>query len=211
MRFTFVVGLLLLAAVATAQPLAPSVAFGVHGNISLASLPGPDVQGSDALKEVYGTGLGGGVHFDVHFIMIGVRLSADYVHFAPDNDKYQQSLANLIGTAASRFSVDGGGINMFSVSANIKWGLLPIPIVTPYVTGGIGLARLNVDAAKVKLDGIETKGYAGFESETKTAFNLGVGVDIKIGITLFVEARYTWVLTDPKTSTLVPVAIGITF
>jgi hypothetical protein len=36
-------------------------------------------------------------------------------------------------------------------------------------------------------------------------------VDVNVGVKLFLEVRYTWVLTDPKTSTLVPVMLGITF
>ncbi len=55
------------------------------------------------------------------------------------------------------------------------------------------------------------KAYAGFSSETKTAYNVGAGVDVSIGVTLFLEVKYMWVVTDPETSTLFPVTIGVTF
>jgi len=46
--------------------------------------------------------------------------------------------------------------------------------------------------------------------ETKFSANLGAGVDLKVGIELYVEARYTWIFTSGETSTYIPVSIGIT-
>ena len=208
-RYALLCSFMLVTTVAFAQ--IPSVAFGVHANITNGNFPGPQIGGSDALKDVYGTGFGGGAHLDVGTIGLSFRFSADYLSFSPDNAKYQAALANYIGVAASQFSVDGGTISFWSISANAKMPILPLPIITPYLTGGIGLGIVSVGDAKVLQGGVQTKAFPGFSSESKTAFNLGAGVDLKIGITLFLEVRYTWVLTDPKTSTLVPVAIGITF
>jgi len=50
----------------------------------------------------------------------------------------------------------------------------------------------------------------GVPSQTKTMFNLGAGVDFHLGITLFVELRYTWILTDGETTTYLPVMLGVT-
>ena len=169
------------------------------------------MNGVTALKDVYGTGWGGGAHLDIHLAVVGVRLSGDYLRFSPDNDKYRESLAALIGTAASQFSVEGGGITFLSITANAKMPIFPLPVVTPYLTGGIGFARISVDEARVLQNGTPTNQFPGFPSETKTSLNAGAGVDLKIGITLFLEVRYTWVFTDPSTSTLTPVSLGITF
>ena len=46
------------------------------------------------------------------------------------------------------------------------------------------------------------------KGETKTAFNVGAGVDLKIGITLFIEGKYTWIMTEGETSTYIPISIG---
>ncbi len=215
MRALVLCSLLLIAATVQAQPviggLAPSVQFGIQADLTNANFPGPNINGSDALKDVYGLGLGGGIHLDVAFAMLSVRLSGDYLKFSPDNDKYQQALNKIIGTAAGQFSVTGGGISMISGNLNAKMGILPLPVIKPYLTGGIGLARLSVDDATITQNGVPVHAIGGFSSDTKTMFNVGAGVDVSLGVNLYVEAKYTWVMTDPTTSTLVPLQIGITF
>jgi len=215
MRSLALVAALMMVGTAFSQPvvggLAPSVNFGVHANFMNANFPGPQINGATALKDVYGAGFGGGLHLDVQLAMVSFRISGDYLSFSPDNDKYRQGLEGIIGTAAGQFSVDGGGITMLSGNLNAKMAILPLPVVKPYLTGGIGLARLSVDDARVMQNGIETKAYGGFSSETCTAWNLGAGVDLSIGVTLFLEVKYMWIVTEPETSTLVPVTIGVTF
>jgi opacity protein-like surface antigen len=213
MRWFAVVVALLVATNAFAQlgGIGPSVDFGIHGNFMNANFPGPKIQGTTALQDVYGAGYGGGIHLDVRLAMVSFRVSGDYLTFSPDNDKYQKALEGIIGTAAGQFKVDGGGITMWSGNLNAKMAILPLPIVKPYMTGGIGLSRLSVDDARIMQGGIQTKAYAGFSSETKTAWNVGAGVDLSIGVTLFLEVKYVWVMTEPETSTLVPVTIGVTF
>jgi opacity protein-like surface antigen len=205
----------LIATTAAAQPviggLAPSVHFGAHVNFMNANFPGPQISGATALKDVYGAGFGGGVHLDVELAMVGFRISGDYLSFSPDNDKYRSGLQGIIGTAAGQFSVEGGGISLWAGSINAKMNILPLPVVKPYLIGGVGFARLSVDDAKVVQGGVETKAYPGFSSETKTSWNIGAGVDLNVGVTLFLEVKYMWVMTDPETSTLFPVTIGITF
>jgi opacity protein-like surface antigen len=211
MKRLLAVALFLTVATTAFAQLLPSVGFGVHGNFMNANFPGPQINGTSALKDVYGAGFGGGVHLDIRLAVLSLRVSGDYLSFSPDNDKYRKALEGVIGTAAGQFSVDGGGITMWSGNLNAKWQLLPIPVVKPYLTGGIGFARLSVDEAKVMQGGVQTKKYDGFASETQTAWNVGAGVDLSIGITLFLEVKYMWVMTAPETSTLVPVTVGVTF
>ncbi len=192
-------------------PVGPSLAFGFHANFTNLNLPGPSVNGATPLEDVYGGGYGGGVHLDISFVTLGLRVSGDYFTFSPDNDKYRSALAALVGSAASQFSLNGGRVSIISGNVNAKMGVLPIPILSPYLTGGIGLARISADETKVIFQGQPTQGFPSFSSETKTSFNIGAGVDLNVGVALFLEVKYTWILTDNKTSTYVPVTIGITF
>ena len=181
------------------------IAFGLHAN-------GASINVSGELKDAYGPGYGGGAHVDFNLPVISLRVSGDYISFSPDNDKYRQILARLVGgTAAAGWAIDGGSISILSANANVKWGLLPLPIVKPYLTGGVGLARLGVSDATVKYNGVSQGSLPGVKAQTQTAFNVGLGVDFSIGVTLFIEAKYTWILTEGETSTYAPVSIGITF
>jgi opacity protein-like surface antigen len=204
-----------MATAAAAQPVVggfvPTVDFGAHVNLTNSNFPGPTINGTTALDDVYGAGFGGGVHLDVQFAMLSLRVSGDYLTFSPDNEKYQKSLEALVGTAAGQFTIEGGGITMWSGNLNAKMAILPLPVIKPYLTGGIGFASINADDAKVMQNGAPTKEYSGFPSETKMMWNVGAGVDFSIGVTLFLEVKYVWIMTDPETSTLVPVTIGVTF
>ncbi len=199
-----VIGGLLLLSVSLAFAQAPSVHFGVQGNFGSINVAEP-------MKSVYGPGFGGGAHLDINFAMLALRVSGDYITFAPDNDKYRQVLSGLTGTAAQSFAIEGGRINIFSGTVNLKTTFLPLPIVTPYITGGVGLANISVDDAKITFNGAPQGTVAGVKGQTKTALNLGAGVDLKVGITLYIEAKYTWVFTEGETSTYIPISIGITF
>lgn len=205
--------LFVVASVAFAQPnpIGAKVSFGIQGNATSINLPGPVINGTQPLKDVYGGGYGGGVHLDVGLAMFSFRLSGDYITFAPDNDLYRNALAQLAGQAASQFSIEGGRINIISGTVNGKMQFLPLPIVSPYLTGGIGLARISADETKVVFAGQPSTAFSGFSSETKTTFNLGAGVDLNVGVALYLEAKYTWILTDGETSTYVPVTLGVTF
>jgi len=213
--FSLLVVALCLATAAVAQPVVgafvPSVNFGAHVNLTNSNFPGPSINGSTALQDVYGAGFGGGVHLDIQLAMLSLRISGDYLSFSPDNEEYQKGLQDLIGNAATQFTIDGGALTMWSGNLNAKMAILPLPVIKPYLTGGIGFASLNVADAKVMQNGVETKAYPGFPSVTKTAWNVGAGVDLSIGVTLYLEVKYMWVMTDPETSTLFPVTIGVTF
>ncbi len=195
-------GIILFAVGARAQV---SLGWGLHGNYARLNAAGP-------VSSVYGDGLGGGLHVDVDLMMITLRFSGDYVTFAPDEDKYRNELARLLGSAAAGYTVDGGKINILSVNANVKWALLPLPVVSPYLTGGIGLAQLSSGDLTVKYNGVVQGNVPKVDGETKTALNVGAGVDLKLGgIALFAEAKYTWILTEGEKTGYIPITVGITF
>lgn len=183
-----------------------SLGWGIHGNYAQLDVS------SSAISSVYGPGWGGGAHLDVNLMMISLRFSGDYVAFSPDQGKYRNELAQLLGSAAAGYTIDGGKVNILSVSANAKWTLLPIPILSPYLTGGIGLAQRSAGDLTVKNNGTPISAVPSIGDETGTAVNLGAGVDLKLGgVALFAEARYTWILGHEKSTKYIPIAVGITF
>ena len=210
--FFLLIALTVFAAHAQGVPMiGPSVSFGVHGNLGLISLPGPEVNGSTPLDEVYGLGYGGGVHFDVEFVSVTLRVSADYTTFSPDDANYQKALAGLAGSAASDFTIEGGRINIVSANVNGTLPILPLPFVSPYITAGVGLARIDADAAEISFQGAPSATYPGFSSGTSTAINAGAGVDLDLFLSLFVEAKYTWIFAEGQTTNFVPISLGINF
>lgn len=193
--------LVLCAASYAASPLR----FGFQATGANVNVPKP-------LNEIYGFGYGGGVHLDFNLpVLLSFRVQGDYVRFSADQAKYQRLLASLVGgTVASDFSVDGGTISVWSVYANVKSNFLPLPLISPYITGGAGVANLSAGDLTVKYQGQSLGSVPGVAGETKFSANLGAGVDLKLGVELYVEARYTWIFTSGETSTYIPVSIGIT-
>ncbi|MEW6509771.1 MAG: hypothetical protein AB1428_02300 [Bacteroidota bacterium] len=201
MRHIILCCALLIAATASAQ-----VGFGIHGDVTNLNAPAE-------MSDIYGLGYGGGVHLDVSAAIISFRLSADYVTIAPDRDKYTALIAKLAGQLASSFTLEGGRINIISGQANLKWALLPLPVISVYLTGGGGVARIGITETTVKFNGQPVGSIPKMNDETRALANGGVGTDIKLGgLTLFGEVRITWIFTEGETTSQVPIAtVGITF
>ncbi len=195
---------LLVAFTASTYAIGPSVGFGAHLNAANISVNG-------TMKDVYGLGIGGGAHLDVNLAMLAFRLSADYINFSPDIDKYRTVLQPYVGSSASQYSISGGKISIISANANLKVNILPLPLLTPYATGGLGVVRMSADSYTVTQNGTPVLNAPGFEPTTNSSANLGVGADLSVGITLFIEAKYTWIFASGGTSTYIPVSIGVTF
>ena len=215
MKRKLLAAVLLLALAATssrALALGPGFAFGVHANFTSSSFPGPSTSGlNQQINSAYGVGWGGGVHLDANLMVISFRLSGDYIHYAIDESKFRDSFRPLFGSAADQMSVSGGGLGIVTIAVNGKMPLLPLPIVTPYLTGGIGLAWVNRDEVTTSITGFPGNKFPSSSQGGKTLVNLGAGVDLKLGINLFLEVKYAWIFTDVATSTYVPVTVGVTF
>jgi len=196
-------------ALSTVTYAAGPISFGVQAT-------GANLNVVDPLKEIYGFGFGGGAHLDINLpLILAIRIQGDYVTFSPDEGKYRALIAGFVpGSIASDFSIDGGRINILSANANAKLSPLPLPIISPYLTAGVGLASLSVSDATVKFRGNPVPGgtIPGAKSESKFSANLGAGVDLDlIALKLYLEARYTWIFTEGSTSTYIPVSLGVTF
>ena len=198
------IALCLFTATAQNVPIVgPKVSWGVQGDLGFVTLPGPEINGSKPLEEVYGIGYGGGVHLDIELVSISFRISGDYTTYSPD----KEALASL----GSNLTVNGGTLNIISLNANGKLPILPLPIVSPYLTGGIGLAKINADALEISSPGFPTSSYSGFDTGTSASANLGIGVDFDLFLSLFVEAKYIWIFDEGEASRYLPISLGVNF
>jgi opacity protein-like surface antigen len=121
------------------------------------------------------------VGYKPQFTPIGVRLEAAY---------------NQMGISGG-----GGNFNIPAFTGNLIFGL-PIAMASPYVIGGAGLYRTNVD-----IQGLGSGGDNHF------GFNIGGGVKIPLtsSFETFVEARYNRVTLDQGNISFVPITVGIMF
>jgi hypothetical protein len=72
--------------------------------------------------------------------------------------------------------------------------------VRPYLLGGIGFQNRKLEEGQLE------------NSVTELAFNFGAGISVATGrAKLFVEGRWLSVQTDPSTTNLIPISIGLRF
>ncbi len=214
--------LLLISSPAFAQAPGVSVEFGVQGNVissninaairDIAGIPAPTGTYELALEEVYGLGLGGGIHLDVTLGILSFRLYGDYVTLSPDKDKFANAVNTYFPGASIEF-VEGGRIEIFSGNLNLKLVILPLPVVKPYLTGGGGMAHVKTTPAKLVFAGNPLPEFEILKAQTVGTLNVGAGVDLEVGpLALFGELKVNWLFIEEGTSTYVPVGtIGITF
>jgi hypothetical protein len=126
---------------------------------------------------------------------------------SPDKSKYQ----TLLG---SQFTVDGGRIDIYSGNVNLKFNILPLPVIHVYLTGGGGIVELKMNDATLSYNGVKLPfTIKAFDTQTQPTLNAGAGVDLKFGpIALFAELKINFIMTTGKTSSEVPLAtVGVTF
>jgi hypothetical protein len=189
--------------------------LGLSGRVDNPLTPAPgDFVGID-LVDIYSFGFGGGAHLDVSLpVLFSFRLQGDYVTFMPSETKYRDLLVTILpGTRREDWLVEGGRINALSVFVNTKLSPLPLPVVSPYFTAGVGLANIARTDADVKYQGTKLLTIQGGDAVTNMLANAGIGADVNlIAISFFVEARATWVFTEDGTTSLLPLAsLGVTF
>lgn len=180
------------------------VRFGVQAT-------GASVNFEKPLDEIYKQGFGGGAHLDFDFSggVGGLRFFGDYILFSPDLDKFKSLLVQSGGGTAADYKLEGGDLTMINFGANLKLGTPPKGF-SVYATGGAGGTALSLSKFKVTYGG-STQESEPVKTETKFSANAGAGVELNLGIILYLEAKYTWIFTEGKTSTFIPVSIGVTF
>lgn len=221
MKYVVLCCAFLLAVSATAQVPGPSVKFGVHGNLISSDLtaklqkfagvtPGTSTT-EVALKEVYGLGLGGGIHLDIDLGILSFRVSGDYITMSPDKDKFKTVVQPLV-PAGQTATVDGGRIDVIQGTANAKLVILPLPIVKPYLTGGGGFAKASSSEVTLAIGTASIK-FEPVKGQTVGTANAGAGVDISLGgLALFGEIKLNWLWLEEGTLSYLPIAtVGLTF
>jgi hypothetical protein len=210
--------MLLLAASASAQ----SVGFGVHGNMfnsdinakakSIAGIQNSTGTAQIAIEEVYGLGLGGGVHLDIGLGPLKVRISGDYLTLSPDKDKFKSYVQSVLPGFPVSF-VEGGKVDMISGSANLKLVIIPLPVFNPYITGGGGITNVSATDVILSVNGVKLSPITILKSQTVGSFNAGAGLDLDFkAFAVYAEARVNWIMLEEGTSTYVPIiTAGITF
>jgi opacity protein-like surface antigen len=162
---------------ATAQAQVPSVnplSFGVAGGLSVASGDFGDVANA-------GYNISGLVGLHLPAMPIRFRGELQYQHFG---------FKDVSGLAVGGNSSTLAGI----VNAIVQ---MPTPLVSPYLTGGIGMYHLSA---------------TGADSQNKFGYNLGVGISFHLSsINTFVEADYESISVDNGSMKTVPLRFGITF
>jgi hypothetical protein len=165
-RVTVIVLFILTAGAAFGQVSSPvSASLGLHLN------------GGSLSRDPYGWGWGAGAHLDIEIPVVRFRVSGDYQLFLPEKNTGAENT------------------KLFSGTANVQLPILPLPVVKPYVTGGVGIATLT----------------AGDNSDTNPSINVGAGVNFSFILTAFAEVRYNWILTEGKATGYIPLTVGITF
>lgn len=122
-----VVGAAAARSAAAVGGVTPQIRFGVHGDFTLGSLPGPAIDGAKPLQDAYEPGYGGGAHLDVNFATLGFRLSGDYVKYSLDEGRFRDSYR---GSSARRWTssrwMAAGSASLRSRPAE-RWASCPCP------------------------------------------------------------------------------------
>jgi opacity protein-like surface antigen len=178
----------------------------------ISGIPTTSSQVQVALDQIYGLGVGGGIHFDLAISVLSIRVSGDYLTLSPDKDKFKNYVQVVVPGLPVQF-VDGGRVDMYSGNANAKLTVIPLPVFKPYVTGGIGLAHVKAQDVKLSVGSLTLPPVTILKEQTVGTFNAGAGLDLALsGVTIFLELKANWILLDEGTSTFVPiVTAGLTF
>jgi hypothetical protein len=174
MRRLFVMAAALAALAALPQDASAQVRFGVGG--------GPVFPLGD-FGDAVNTGLHGGLALELGLPIIPVGVRADLM------------LQRFGGVG------DIGDMTEVFGTINGRFGLLPLPLVSAYLTAGGGLYSSTWDPTP------------GVDSERVTDFGINAGVGGSVNLLVirpFVEARFHRVLGDNARS-FIPILVGVYF
>ena len=106
-----------------------------------------------------------------------------------------------VEAAYNQFGLKGfdGNVNIPAFTGNLVYSV-PGVSFSPYVIGGAGLYRTNVDVAG-----------GGSTGENRFGFNIGGGIKIPLSTSFetFAEARYSRVTVPNGSLSFIPVTVGI--
>jgi hypothetical protein len=108
-----------------------------------------------------------------------------------------------IDAAFNQFGVKAGGgnANIFDVTGNATFNVMPGPALGAYIIGGAGYYHESLSGTALNGD-----------AQNHFGFNIGGGLNIPLtGFDAFIEARYHRISEDGGSTSFVPVTVGILF
>ena len=148
----------------------------------------------------------------------GLRLDFGY----SANNVTSHGLYEVAGTSA--LHIDGGWVDVWSAAADGELRFPIAPTADGYGLAGVGLYHTSLQLTEFGF-GYVCNPWWGYcylasgntvvasRSSTEFGWNVGAGVNFKLnpGMTLFVEARYTWINAAHPRIEYVPILFGVRF
>ena len=207
-----------LVLVILAVVLASSVSLSRDAKFGIGLQGGASVSAfQDLIKDFYGVGFNGGVHFDIDIIpAFSARFNADYHSFGSDKDKLKAAVAAEVGVpAASIDNLSGGNVNVISVTLNAMGKIPTRSSVVPYALFGVGIHNISlsdITGSAQGQSGTVSADDIGFKEGTKFGLNFGVGSEFQMKtVVIFIQAGYTIVFTEDESNGAIPIIVGVTF
>ncbi|HET7564497.1 MAG TPA: outer membrane beta-barrel protein [Gemmatimonadaceae bacterium] len=174
-------GLAVSAGAAQAQvPSVKPLSFGVAGGLSVANGDFSNVVNA-------GYNVSGMVGLHLPAMPLKFRAELQYQHF---------------GLKDQGINITGNWSTLAGIANAIYQ--LPTPVISPYITGGVGMYHVKGTAN----DGTNS----GSSSENKFGYNLGAGINFHLSsFGTFIEADWQSVSMDGGAMRTIPLRFGVTF
>ncbi len=179
-------------------------------------------------KEYWNAGLnlGGGLEFKL-FRHVQLMAAFSYSHFPANDNKFRSDWETLyrnlgqntgIEFTIVEFNVYRGSTNIYTVSIGAK-ASFPVRFLTPYLTGGGGYMRINLEPIEFSslVDPLEYNASFSYRIPGETSNSLmgyggaGVFFNLSKNIRPFVEANYLIGFTDPDNTIFYSYRAGLNF
>ncbi len=206
-----VLGLALVASCAYAQRTPGTYSIGAFGGVAMP-------QGPEEFKDYFksGYGFGGEVKYNVNPKM-SLAGSFSMITFGIKEDAFGDD----IGIEDAKVTIEGGGIKVNAIQANVLYYLMPAGSATElYAIGGAGYYMQKMespDKVEVEVEG-ETYDLTDMfdmgeeDGENDIGVQFGLGMDLPLGsMNLFFEGKYHIVFTEDESTKLLTVMAGLRF
>lgn len=162
-------------------------------------LVGGTTSPSGHLSDVSKSGWHAGAFLDLNLpvVPIGLRLQGAY---------HQLGTAHFEGGATSSARVLAGTLDA-------TYTLLPLPIIKPYLMGGVGQYNVKTDVRHLPISCSTGVGVCPSQiSQSAFGINAGGGVRLQLpGFAVFLEATWHDIFTNGQHVQMVPVSVGVRF
>ncbi len=139
------------------------------------------------------------IELNLPVVPVGFRLEGAWHQF------HDKPFAGTNGTTGARIA---------AITLNATYAVLPLPIVKPYVIGGVGEYSVRATSFVGPLPPSGGVASSEFETTTETKFGINVGAGVRVQIAsfaVFVEARWHDINTSGSNAQMIPVSVGLRF